>query len=230
MISKDLKSYAASSWSSFIDDITTISKDSRKGISLIEDETEIYNFDKICFSVFGENIPTSVDGIMLTDNAIEFVEFKSGFKHKIQKDNLDPEKKLCKVIGNKYCTWYWDLFFKNRDMEIKELISSIRFKGLESYLTLEKKVLPHCDELQGKPLLLKYIVVIDGDGVEGIEDSLAEVAGKEESTANSCSQIKDALKRITRQTDAEGNTYCYDEVEVMSAFDFKNKLSLHKDN
>jgi len=176
----------------------------------------MYDFDGICDSIFPKGRkPTSADGIDIDPRVVRFVEFKSGFQKKITKYNFDQEKACCEKTGE-YCEDYWNLFFKNRSEETAELIASIRFKALESYLTLEKQFLPHCQDSE-KPVKLIFVVVIDGDPVDGLEDDLAELAGQKSGTNNILSTIRNSLSRLVNVQDAQGNIYCYDAIEVILA-------------
>lgn len=63
--------------------------------------------------------------------------------------------------------------------ENDELVASIRTKAIESYITLEKHVFPLCRDSDGQKRL-RYVAVIDADSVDGIEDTLADLAGGNE--------------------------------------------------
>lgn len=224
MITKDLNEYAQSNWSQYLAPITEISK-SDKGTPLVQSPAQIYNFDEVCRSLFETGkAPTSADGLAVTAKSVELVEFKSGFKQRITKQNLDREKARCKA-ADKVCEDYWELFFRNQKTNIHVLISSIRFKALESYITLEKQVLPKCSDTDTH-IPLKLIVVIDEDEVDSIENTLAELAGKTEVADNHFSAVRNALRRLINQRDANGDPYFYDSIEVLSAQDYLNKVKL----
>ena len=70
------------------------------------------------------------------------------------------------------------------------------------------------------------MVVIDEDGIDSMEDTLAEIAGIDANRDNSFVSIKKALRRLKNQRDAIGNTYYYDNIEVMSIQDFYNHLRM----
>ena len=157
---------------------------------------------------------------------MELVEFKSGFKNKITKKNFDKERGKCKDTG-KICKDYWKLFLEKRKKEIDELVLNIRIKAVESYIILEKLIFPRCrpSELQ---MRLKFLVVIDVDSVDGMEDTLADLAGITEVNDNPYASIKKSLRRLTNCKDINGNQYFYDNVEVLSVMDFQNHLRLLK--
>lgn len=226
MTIKNLSQFATANWEEYKTSITVASS-SRSGAALVENESEVYNFDEICKSFFeSSDRPSSTDGLNFEKNNIHLIEFKSGFKQKITKDTFNDSLGKCKIAGI-ICDDYWNLFWENQDRKIKELIESIRLKAIESYLFLEKKVFPICDdnenERQSKLILT---VVVDEDGVDGIEDILAGLSEKEPQTNNSLNSIRQSLKRLTNKKDSLGNTYLYDEIEVLTVKDFENKLNL----
>lgn len=231
MITKDVQAYAYSNWGDFLCPITELSK-SNEGISLVQSPVQLYNFDDICKSLFAQGkVPTSADGLEFSSRTVELVEFKSGFKQRITKHNFDPAQGRCPDPDvNRVCEDYWKLFFKNQKTNISQLISSIRNKAVESYVTLEKQVFPHCKD-SGKSIQLKLVVVIDEDEIDSIEDTYSGLAGNTEIESasakdNHFSAIRCALRRLTNQHDANGNTYFYDCIEVLSVQDYLNKLKL----
>lgn len=222
MITKDLRTFAESTWQDYRESVTELSKSHGSGVSLVTSGQMLYNFDHICEDQFIDgDVPTSADALAVTTNSVELIEFKSGFRQKIRKDNLDPAKAICQHT-HEICGSYWDLFFENQKRKLRELISSVRLKAIESYVTLEKCIFPLCRELHGaRYLRLKLIVVIDEDGVDAMEDTLAELAGTQVSS-NCYADVRRALSRLRNKIDAAGNSYYYDDIEVMSSHDFQN--------
>ena len=146
MIAKDILKYAQEHWLSNSGYKKTITEISKSGTSkaLVESSKEIFCFDDISRDLYKRKdcLPTSADGIIITDNKkIYLVEFKSGFKKIITKQNWNDEKAMCELI-NQTCPNYKNLFLKNQDMETEQLIDSIRDKAVESYITLEKRIFP----------------------------------------------------------------------------------------
>ena len=226
MITKDVQAYAISNWGKYLSPITELSKNN-DGVSLVDSSVELYNFDDISQSLFARGKkPTSADGLGFNDLTMELVEYKSGFKQRITKNNFDPAKGRCPDPDmNRVCEDYWKLFFKNQQTNISELISSIRNKAIESYISLEKQVFPRCQD-SCRPMRLKLVVVIDEDGIDSMEDTYAELAGNNNAEDNHFSAIKNALQRLVNHRDAEGNAYFYDCIEVISVQDYLNKLKL----
>ena len=225
MISKDVKSYAFSNWSDFLLPISDLSKRADNGDSLVPSQKQLYNFDAICKVLFApEKVPTSVDGIDVSASDLELVEFKSGIKQRVTKLNFDPLKGSCPET-NQVCSEYWSVFFENQNNKLRVLISSIRFKAIESYITFEKLVFPRCQDSETS-IPIKLVVVIDEDEVDGIEDTYSELAGNALLESNHFSAIRNALRRLTNLHDANGAAYFYDSIEVLSAQDYLNKLKL----
>lgn len=226
MIIKDLNKYAKDKWSEHHVTIAEASKINDEKGSLVLSDEKVYCFDDICKDLFDEShMPATVDGVYVYSKGnVELIEFKSGFKKNITKENFSEEKGWCKP-GKKVCKEYWELFFKNQEKETSQLIASIRDKAIESYIAFEKHIFPECSELN-KKVSLKLIVVIDGDEVDSFEDSLADVSGKKNIKDSQIGAIRSALKRLVAKTDALGNPYYYDGIVVMTAHDFKHYIDL----
>ena len=226
MIAKDILKYAQEHWLSDSGYKKTITEISKSGTSkaLVESSKEIFCFDDISRDLYKRKdcLPTSADGIIITDNKkIYLVEFKSGFKKKITKNNLDKEKASCEY-KNGLCNDYWNLFFRHQKRETRQLIDSIREKAIESYITLEKRLFPQCSDLMSaKKYELIFIVVIDEDGLDNMESALGELSLKEPPANNCFSDIRKSLKHCLKQKDYVGNDYYYDDIKVMSPYDFK---------
>lgn len=215
MIKKDIKHFALDRWESYKAPLSKISEDRNTHVALVDSEKEIYDFDKLCSSLFPENQkPASADGLEITCRDVVLIEFKSGFKKKISKNNLDKEKAVCEE-AKKICEDYWKLFFQKQDLETRELIASLRLKAIESFLTLDKKIVPLCDDTDS-PVRIKFLAVIDSDPAECIEDILMEVSEKPSLSNNQLNRVRNSLKRFSNQKDANGNIYCYDYIDVIS--------------
>ena len=176
MTGKNVYQFATANWGDYKTTVSVASKNS-SGMPLVESDFEIYNFDTICQSLFpGTENPTSADGIRFSNNNIPLIEFKSGFKQKITKNNFDIEQAKCDETG-KVCDSYWELFWDNQKRKIKELISVIRLKAIESYVVLEKHVLPACDDNEtGKLSRIKFTVVITKKELSEIDSSFCMYA------------------------------------------------------
>lgn len=84
MITKDLLKYAESNWNEFRSTVSVISKNEHTQSPLVDREESLFHFDKISESLYLQGkTPASADGMMITANCIELIEFKSGFKKRI---------------------------------------------------------------------------------------------------------------------------------------------------
>lgn len=108
-----------------------------------------------------------------------------------------------------------------------ELVLNIRIKAIESYITLEKFIFPCCRPSEVH-MELRFLVVIDEDSVEGMEDTLADLAGAAKVKDNAYFSIRKSLKRLIHCQDKSGNQYFYDDVKVLSVTDFESYLRLLK--
>lgn len=226
MIDKDLQQYFAQAWQgdTYIKPLSEISKPDNKKPPLVDRHEKIYCFDCISEKLYEKDKPCSVDGLFFYKNKAYFVEFKTGFKKKITRKNYNEEKAMCPE--NKHpCKFYRDLFFKNQDKETEELKTSIKFKAIESYITLEKQILPCCQE--GGKCELVLLVVVDVEAIEDYENILSEL-GEEHTpsktnNSNEIDSISNALNNYRRKKDkhSPSNDYYYDKIQVMSADEFK---------
>lgn len=220
MIDKDLPALA-SGWESCRKTVTELSKDKRTGRSLVESEKLLYDFDEICGLLFPEDKkPASADGLEITPREVRLIEFKSGFHKKITRENFDEVEGRCDTTG-KVCEKYWKMFSQKQAKETAELLSSIRFKALESYLTLEK-LLSSCQDTA--PLRLVLIIVADVDAVDGMVDILEDLSKRKQGSRNSLEQIRSSLKKYT-QADKRGNIYCYDRIDVLAPSQYASRVN-----
>ncbi len=110
------------------------------------------------------------------------------------------------------------------NLETAELLDSIKFKAIESYLTLEKKLLPLCmDFPNDKRVRVIFCEVID-DYVDSMEDTLAELARKP-SASNTLTIIKAALSRFINLKTSDNKDYFYDEIKVCSPYEYTRYIS-----
>lgn len=223
MLTKNIDKFARENWlcERYYNTITKIS-DSGNGNSLVTSPKKMFWFDHISSDLYTSknNIPTSADGIIITERAIYFVEFKSGFKKKITTKNLNGDKASCPHKGD-ICKDYWELFFKVQKKETEQLIASIRDKAIESYITLEKRLIPQFIDLdESQKYRLVFVAVIDENEIDNMEATLGDLCSKESISNNCFSDIRKSLQRCMNQKDVCGYDYYYDEIKVMSSSDF----------
>ena len=230
MITKDIGSYMSAAYNVDLKSITELSE-SKKGISLISDERKLYDYDEITKRLHNYvKYPTSADSVLVKGKLVAFVEFKSGFKKKITKKNFQLNKLTCPYDKKKewICKEYGKMLLDKLDLESEELLDSIKMKAAESYITLEKKIVPHCEDIAyGKKIQLLYWVVVDYEdsAIDVLEDTLTEL-GKTSAEDNPISDIKKSLDRFVGQKDVNNQGYYYDEIEVFTPENFVRKLDL----
>ncbi len=215
MIYGDIATYAENNWANALKPINEISE------GIVTDEALFYSFDDIVESMFRRGFaPTSADCIIITDKNVEVIEFKQGFKRNISNKNFDENKCKCPRDEEIICKDYAALLFKCGRKEIEELKTSIRSKAIESYIALEKDILPKCEhkEMQHR---IKFIAVVDAESVDAMEDTLSELAGHDGAEENDISSIKQSLQRL-KIGDPKG--YYYDDISVLTPYEFQKHL------
>lgn len=223
MTQKNLEAYIISKWGPPTKTVSQISSRGDSG-SLVSSEEKMYCFDDICKKIYvPHSLPTSADGLVFHPKYIELIEFKSGFKEIISKDNFDKEKAKCSCKGD-ICKDFWREFRRARKLEKDDLIDSLRIKAIESYITLDQRLFPFCEDLPEKQLRIKLTIVIDAEETDTIEDTLAILAGKKPGKENQLKRIRDTVSRLQCQEDIYGHRYFYDDIEVVSALEFQKRL------
>lgn len=234
MFKKDIESYVAGKWQDdkYIRPISEVSKPKSgsdiEKIPLVDRCEKIFDFDKISENIHKKNKPQSVDGLFFCKNTAYFVEFKTGFKSKITKNNFNKEKALC-YRDQSVCDEFEKMYTNRRKKETDELKSSVRFKAVESYITFEKQILPLCnDVLQKNKIVL--IVVIDEDGIDQAQSHLWDVCEKytppkkEKEKSNNCfDSLSSSLQLYIGKQDKQSPPvgYFYDDIMVFSAKGFE---------
>lgn len=212
MTINELEEYFNQQWNtkSFRGTVTKLSK-SDKGKSLVKSKFEMYNFDAIVRFESNPVQPSSVDGIYFLNGNLHLVEFKTGFYQKIRKGrfDFDEEEAKCPHI-NSICEDYWKQFTERQDREIDILYDSLKLKALETYLFLEKKIGFIKSKLDSGNVILN--IVIDANGIDGMEAELAELANSNDPIAN----VQSSMHRFKNQKDINQNIYYYDEINVYS--------------
>lgn len=223
----NFQQFAIQEWTgnNFIKPISDISKSDKRNAPLVDRPEKIFCFDTICDDIYKKNKPASVDGLFFCKNIAYFVEFKKGFKKKITKDNF------CQSDCPTYkipCNDYKQLFFDKQKLETSKLISSLKFKAIESYITLEKQILPRCQN-SGKCSFVLFVVV-DIDAVEEYESILSEASEgytpSQTKVNNELNDLSKSFQNYRRKQDKHSPTcdYFYDDIKVMSAKEFEQRF------
>lgn len=224
MLAVNLRQYAEAHWENHIKPLSQISLSKEDASPMVDSDYEAYSYDDIVASLFPEDKkPTSVDGLWFDNKTIYLVEFKSGFEDIISTRNFDYEKAKCEATGD-VCKQYWELFRKKRKLETNKLRNSIMMKAAETYITLEKKILPMCEIVKDANYKLVLWVVIDANSNDSEEDILAFLSGVGSPESNEYEKVRKGLKRFMQQKDCDGHDYFYDDIRVLSPIEFEQKI------
>ncbi len=219
MTINELESYFNKKWNSkdFRESVTQLSK-SDKGYSLVKSKFEMFNFDAITQDIYESEQPSSVDGIYFSKGNLHLVEFKTGFYQKVRKGRSDfnDNTAKCDCLGS-VCDKYWNEFTKRQDKEIEILLDSLKLKALETYLFLEKQIGFIKNKSDSGRVILQ--IVIDENGIDGMETGLSDLAD------SSISRVNKSMQRFKKQRDINQNIYCYDEIEVYTGDGFSHILN-----
>ena len=239
MVTKDIAAFARENWSEkYSRTVEELSKDDQNR-PLIQSKTQMFCFDAIIADLFPEDRkPNSADAIYLQkDGTVLLIEFKRGFKRIALLSDLkrkSKDKSLSVDGGTERADTDHVLSRQIQETKIKllkkevsELKSSIQMKAMESYMALEKKIFPLCKELtHGKKEKLKFLVVIDEDNAAAGEEILAKPAKRQIVKNNPFDSLRQSLRRFKNQRDAAGQSYLYDEIDVISCREFSSYLKL----
>lgn len=91
-------------------------------------------------------------------------------------------------------------------------------------MTLEKKFFPLCRTLSGNAKLRIIFCVVIDDYVDNMEDSLLELANVS-SSSNTFTNIKSSLSRFVNMKTQTGEDFYYDEIKVLSPYEYQQYLS-----
>ena len=233
MTNRNIRTYAANNWQSYSKTVSALSSNDQ-GKPLVKSDSKMYCFDDIIKAIYSSKdySPDSVDAIFCDKKWIWLIEFKSGFQSRITITNYDQEKAKCnRIEPAEVCQAYWGVFGKLRKKEIEELKNSIQLKAAESYLALEKEIMPHCEEMEkGDTLKLGLVVVIDENPDSAQVDILTELAGEKaggkRNTNSAASTIRNTLRRFQLRSNDQGQYYYYDRIEVYSSAEFCEQFKL----
>lgn len=199
--------------------ISELSKNNKK--TFIESDFRMYDFDLITEKLYPKkqsSLLTSIDCVTTKNKKLFFIEFKTGFKKNLRRDNLDDRKYCDMVKDEKYfCEKYWDLFFRKQEMETKELINSLKFKAIETNMTYKNEILKN---IKKSPTHISYIIVIDEMAIDSIENALTDLSKKTTTNTknNIYNKIENSLKKYY-------NVCIYNEIKVISKTEFENNLN-----
>ncbi len=222
MSRKDIYGYINNNFKEFLEPISELSKSAKT--VLVNDNRHLFNFDKITENIYeGKKVPSSADSLWVKGNEILLTEFKSGFKRKISKETLDDSKLKCPYDETRVCKDFGKLLIDKGKLETNELLDSLKFKAIESYITLEKKIFPLCPLPSKGKIRVIFCAVVD-DYVDSMEDTLSELAGGFINT-NTFQQVRDSLSRFIGLKSQDGENFYYDKIEIMSPYEYQKYIS-----
>ncbi|GEM_PF-4685970 len=185
-----------------------------------------YNFDDISKNLFMSEKLKSADAIVIKEKTICVIEFKKGYKKRINSTNFDKSKWICPST-KAYCEDGAGYFLKYQQLTTKEMNLSIRMKAIESFITLEKFIFPYCSTTNSD-YKIKFLAVIDAVNdipLDIYEYQLCELgnsAGK--STENAVESLKKGLSKYIKK-DRDGVDLLYDSVDVYTKEQFDLKFT-----
>lgn len=191
---------------------------------LVNSEEIGYNFDAISKDLLNGNKLKSTDSIVVKNDVIYFIEFKTGFKKIINYKNFDFSLWKCETTG-KCCQDGLRYFKQYHKSTLNEMKLSIHLKLIEIFFILDKFILPNCSNAKFS-YKLKFIAVIDGvndaplDMIESGLNSLSKI----ESKNNFIDDFEKSLKKYIVK-DSKENNLLFDEVKVLQKEEFDRLFS-----
>lgn len=92
MVKQDVENYVTANWGQHQETVTELSKEQKKGTSLVLSDTQMYNFDQITKEIYAtrkNGIPTSADALTFSKNIFCLLSL-----------NLDLKRNLLKCEGD----------------------------------------------------------------------------------------------------------------------------------
>lgn len=213
-----IQSYLEGKYADTKKSITELSKND-DGKALVKHTNCMYCFDEISASIHGDdNVPTSTDAIFCQGNTIYLVEFKTGFKRRITRENFNNAYAACEHTPNVTCEHFKELIIKVGDLEQEILKDSLKMKALESYMTLEKWIFKECN-LERNRVAINLIFVTDAPSDDIMMPSSST------STNASLQFLEDSLSRFRIKKDFQKKKHLYDTVQVLSPKTFQNRIN-----
>ena len=217
MVRADLDEYANTNWKQYLKTISELSKPDTKGMPLVDSEMLQYSFDDICNAYCLNPALCSADAIVVSDNKIELIEYKTGFRDKMNTGKYDKSLGICNKTGTSIeCKDVFNALVKNRKMDRELLKENIKTKAIDSWLMLDKLIFPKCTQSNERELI--YTVVVDTNPVDQEVELMGGLA-KHECDVPEIKAIKDALKKYTF-TDGKGSKAIYDKVCVYGSTNY----------
>lgn len=219
-----IRQYLEENFQAYLEPVSEICKNTRGAAQPLNSSCPMYNFDKISAAVTSKLGFSSADALRLQRNSIDLIEFKTGFRRNTTKENWDPKESKCYRDSTIDCEPFQDLFLKNVELELKVLRDSIRNKAIDSYITWDKCIMSQISI--DHPIVLNYIVVIDGDDTDRIEDILSSVANKKAPRTNELARLKQSLSKYAGNKSPNKAPYGFNSINVYTFREYQQQLKV----
>lgn len=193
---------------------------------LVDSAKKAICYDDIVKDYCRKTAVKSVDSILIKDDNIYFIEFKTGFKQKINKGNFDENQWFCKC-KDAVCEENMERFLNYQKLSYKEQKRSLNLKAVESICFFNGIIVPRCGASE-KRYKLSLIIVVDVsyspiDALQQMQDSMGKIETDDDNTYKDLNNSFDKL----RPGNFNGESIFYDEIFVYSTEQFKELLLKH---
>ena len=222
-LNTSVESFFQSNYPEYLSKISEVSR-SDNGAFFVDSNVPAWDFDKITQNIFKKNPPDSSDCILLSGKDIYFVEFKSGLDKLVDWKNFDPNKVVCKVLGDRPCVKLGTLLRQRDDYKEDALRQNIQLKASDSYRTFERNIISkmlQIDSGKSYNYRLHFVAVVDCEDIENdvFEDIMSQMSETlHVPETNHVSKIRSCLKRYARPD------IWYDDVNVFGVQEFLDFL------
>lgn len=220
MIKQDIVDYLEKNHHCFLESFKELSYDSENEKSLIDDEEhKAYSFDKLSNELTKPKKYASVDCILPKKSSVFFIEFKTGFNRSI---DIDETKLACPDDKTKKCFEYGKLWKRYNKRSLEILNMSMSAKAVESFLIVDKYILPQCPASE-KTYKLHLVAVTDINEapLDSFEDMQSNLAKLPTPCTNRIDDLRKSLKQYGASAKVNDECLLYDEIQVITAEEFK---------
>lgn len=191
--------------------------------SLINSSQKAICYDDIVKSFCKKAAIKSVDSIFIKDDVIYFIEFKTGFKQKINKSNFDESKWYCED-KKAICKENMNRFKEYKDLSYNEQKRSLNLKAVESAFFFNGIIVPKCNTCD-KHYKMVLIVVVDVSysPIDALQQMQNDMGNIETDNNNTYKNLNNSFDKL-RPSNFDGNALFYDEIFIYSSEEFTQNL------
>lgn len=188
-----------------------------KDISMVNNNKSAFNFDKISKKLFPRCL-TSIDSIYFRDNHIYFIEFKSGFVDKINKNYISSKYSCenCNTLEKKH----FDLLCTLRAKVKKELTTNVQLKIIESLYVFKDVILPNCADTTNE-FDVNFTLVFESGEIDPLDE--LEIGMESLANIETKNKLSESLRKYQCQ-DINRNKLFFEKINVMSNLEFNNSF------